>query len=190
MYNLAVNRFNEKFDSNIDYIWVNQDIMTNDYMPFIGRINKKDDIFIATGYNTWGMTNGWLSGKIISDIILKNNNNYVNIFDPNRGTNPTKIMNSFLNEIGYLKVYLQTFIKKNYKFYKKNVEVIKEDGKYVGIYTDLDGNKHRCNNLCPHMKCHLIFNYNEKTWDCPCHGSRFDVDGNLLESPSKENTKD
>lgn len=150
---------------------------------------ENENIFIATGFNTWGMTNGWLSGKIISDIIMNKNNPYIDIFKPNRTINTKSFFKLIINSLGYLKVYTQTFIKKNYKFYHNKTKVIYENGKYIGVYTDQNRKKHKCNNLCPHLKCHLIFNYNEKTWDCSCHGSRFDIDGNIIASPSSIDIK-
>ena len=59
-----------------------------------------------------------------------------------------------------------------------------QDGKRIGLYTDKNGVEHCVHTLCPHMKCHLNFNEKELSWDCPCHGSRFDIDGNILEGPS------
>lgn len=67
---------------NPDYLWTNMDIMTNDGLPYIGRL--KNNVFIGTGYNTWGLANGFLAGKIISDIILGKNNKYISLFDINR----------------------------------------------------------------------------------------------------------
>ena len=78
----------KKFKIEPQYIWSNHDIMTYDYIPFIGRIEKNNNCFlIGTGYNTWGMTNGSIAGKIISDIILENKNKYEELFDPRRSIN-------------------------------------------------------------------------------------------------------
>ena len=69
----------------------------------------------------------------------------------------------------------------------KNPKYIKIQGINYGVYKDDNGQKHYIKLICPHMKCHLVFNREAKTWDCPCHGSRFDIDGNLIEGPANKN---
>lgn len=169
-------------DDHFDYIWSNKDIITNDYMPYIGRIYKDDDTFLlACGYNTWGFTNGCLAGKILSDIITKKDNPYVLLFSPHRNIN--------LNKIVRLPIDLGCSVKAIVKSTKGNVnnsKVIykKIDGKNVAIYKDKNGKEHIVLNKCPHMKCGLVFNEVEETWDCLCHGSRFTIDGKCIEGPS------
>jgi len=58
------------------------------------------------------------------------------------------------------------------------------NGKYYGLYIDDDGKKHFVHHKCPHMRCNLVFNQADKTWDCPCHGSRFNIDGDVIEGPT------
>lgn len=167
---------------DFEYVWSNKDIITNDYMPYIGRVYKDDDTFlIACGYNTWGMTNATLAGKILSDIILKKDNPYINAFAPNRKFNLSKFVR-FSIDVG---CSIKSIIKSS-KGNVNNRKVIykKIDGKSVAIYIDEKGREHTVLNRCPHMKCGLVFNEVEKTWDCLCHGSRFTLDGNTIEGPS------
>ena len=165
-----------------DYIWSNKDIITNDYIPYIGRIYKDDDtLLIACGYNTWGFTNGCLAGKILADLILKKDNPYIFLFAPHRRIN--------FNQIIRLPLDLGCSIKAIIKSTKGNVnnsKVIykKMNGKSVAIYRDSKGKEHIVLNKCPHMKCGLVFNEVEMTWDCLCHGSRFTLDGKCIEGPS------
>ena len=166
------------------YEWVNHDVITNDHLPIIGEVDK--NLYIATGFNTWGMTNGWLSGKIISDNIKGIHNKYTKVVSPKRKITFLRTMNFLKDMALYIKIMVQTTLVKNHKFYK-NVYIKYENGMPYGIYIDENNKKHKCKNKCPHMKCNLIFNQKEKTWDCPCHGSRFDVDGNLITGPSKKN---
>ena len=77
-----------------EFLWSNKDIITNDYLPFIGSLNNDNTMLIGTGYNTWGMTNGILAGKILSDIILKKENKYISLFEPKRSINIGKIINT------------------------------------------------------------------------------------------------
>lgn len=165
-----------------DFIWSNKDIITNDFIPYIGRIYKNDDTFlIACGYNTWGMTNGVLAGKILADIILKKDNPYFSLFDPHRGININKVLHFPLDIGCSVKAIL-----KSTKGNVNNSKVIykKIDGKSVAVYKDQMGEEHIVLNRCPHMKCGLVLNEVEMTWDCLCHGSRFTLDGKCIEGPS------
>lgn len=174
-----------------EYSWVNIDIMTNDYLPLVGRISESEkNVFIATGYNTWGMTNGTIAGKIISNLILGRKNKYLNLFSPARNFNFKKSVNFLKNTLlSNIKSYGFTLIRKNPSWYKNNTYIVKKDGKRLGIYIDSNGKKHIVLNTCPHLKCHLLFNQVDKTWDCPCHCSRFDIDGNIVNGPSVYNIK-
>ena len=173
------------FGENIKYYWFNYDIMTPDNMPIIGYYEKNNkNLLIGTGYNAWGMTNGTLAGKIISDLILKNKNEYIDLFDPNRNTNLKKITKTIDYNIKNITSFISSKINKKYSFYNKNIKIINENGKNIGIYTDENNIKHKVYITCPHMKCGLIFNEIDKTWDCPCHGSRFNIDGNAIKGPS------
>lgn len=134
-----------------EYLWSNTDILTNDGLPYIGEI--KNNMFIGTGYNTWGLTNGFLAGKIISDIILKKENKYIELFDPKRN-NLEQIIGGINSSFKSLSGYINGFIKSNNKY------------------------------KCTHMGCKLIYNEIEKTFDCPCHGSRFDQNGKVIMAPS------
>lgn len=174
-----------KLDLEADYIWSNYDIMTEDNLPYIGFI--EDNLLIGTGYNTWGMTNGSIAGKVLSDLILNKNNKYQKLFDPKRNKKLKNILKYPLYMFYSAKSFIENKIVKNKLWYKTNVKFIRKDGKSIGVYTDSNNKKHYVYNLCPHLKCSLVFNEVEKTWDCPCHGSRFDIDGKCIFGPSKEN---
>lgn len=137
-----------------DYLWSNIDIITNDGLPYIGRI--KDNLFIATGYNTWGLATGFLSGKIIKDLILKQDNEYIKLFNPMR-INNKQFINSFQNIFKTINGLITGLINKNDLSLK-----------------------------CPHIGCNLIYNEVENTYDCPCHGSRFDKNGKCISGPANK----
>jgi len=162
--------------------------MTPDSLPYIGRVNSNDDnLLMATGFNKWGMTNGTISGKVISDIIMKKENPYIELFNPHRKLTKDKVINLIVYNFINSKTYILTKMKKEYKFYHNNVRIEEIEGKKIGIYTDKKNIEHKVSITCPHMKCNLVFNNVDKTWDCPCHGSRFDMDGNVLFGPSVYN---
>ena len=172
--------FNLK-EKDIIMKYSNVDVMTPDSLPYIGEIRK--NLYVATGFNTWGMTNGVLSAKIISDNILGYKNKYDNLFNPNRITflNLLKVPAYIFNN---LKTILGTKIFKNKNWYPKNVSFINDNGKSLACFEDENGKKHIVYNKCPHLGCSLLFNEEEKTWDCPCHSSRFDIDGKCIKGPS------
>ena len=190
-YNTNSKSAKEITDKKTSYSWMNMDVMTNDFIPYIGRISNNDkNVFIATGYNTWGMTNGTIAAKVISDLILKRKSKYENLFGVQRKINLIKIKNFAVNTLfSNIKAYSFSLIKKNPSWYKNYAVITKINGKRVGIYFDENGDKHIVSNVCPHLKCFLTFNKEDKTWDCPCHGSRFDTEGNSIKGPSVYNIK-
>lgn len=158
--------------------WTNIDIMTSDNIPFIGKI--KDNLFLATGFNTWGMTNGILSGYITENLLLNNKSKYEKLFSPARISKIKKIPLFILNNVvSFISTY-----KKNKSWYKGNIVFTKKEGRNIAIFTDQNNKKHIVYNRCPHLKCKLVFNEIDKTWDCPCHSSRFDIDGKVINGPS------
>lgn len=171
-------------NNNPDFVWSNKDIITNDYLPLIGSIDDSNTLLIGTGYNTWGMTNGSLAGKILADIILKNNNKYLKLFNPLRKINLGKIINFPLILGSNIYAYTKSKLFKQKKWYDSKITFTTKNGKKLAVYVDSNNKKHIVYALCPHLKCGLVFNEIEKTWDCPCHGSRFDIDGNSIEGPS------
>ncbi len=170
--------------SDFTYTWSNNDIITSDYLPYVGPISKDDNTFLlATGYNTWGMTNGTLAGKIIADIITSKENDYIRLFSPLRGLNLAKIIRFPVD----VSCSLVAFVRSSHKNRNnKNVRYVKKNGENLAIYKDEEGVEHVVYDRCPHMKCGLIFNEVEKTWDCLCHGSRYDIDGHVIEGPSNK----
>lgn len=189
-YNKLLKEYKKYFNGKIKCYWLSHDIITYDNLPFIGSVSKKDkNLFIATGFNKWGNTNGTLAGKIISDIILGKDNPYIKIFCLKRKMSLSKIKNLIVYNYNAMSRYVLNKIDANMIYYDETVKVENIDGKLCGIYIDKNNNKHIVSNICPHMKCNLVFNYKDKTWDCPCHCSRFDIDGNIIFGPSVYNIK-
>ena len=163
------------------YMWSNIDIITGDNVPYVGEI--KNNLFIATGYNTWGMTNSSIASVVIRDLILGHDNKYKDLFDPKRGVKISSLPLVFGSNF---KSYAESKIDVSKSWYDK-VRIEERDGKKVGVYTDDNNNEHVVCIKCPHMGCNLFFNEVDKTWDCPCHGSRFDIDGKVIDGPSNYN---
>lgn len=177
----TIKKFKKHFNYPITHTWYNFDIISNDYLPIIGKI-KKENILIATAYNKWGMTNSILAAKIITDIIRNKENEFIELVNPYRKTNIKKI----IKNINYNYDNIKTYIK-NKK--QKNITYKIENGIEYAIYIDQNKKEHKIINKCPHLKCKLIFNELDKTWDCPCHGSRYTIDGKIIKGPSTYSIK-
>jgi len=182
-----LNEHNKYFDNKPTHYFQNHDLMTYDSIPFIGRIDG-ENMYVLTGFNKWGNTNGLIGGKIISDLIQNKNNKYTKIFDPKRNLSILKIKNLTIYNTMVMSRYILNKIITKKPYYDDRVRIEYINGKKCGIYIDEKG-KHIVSNICPHMKCNLVFNYVDKTWDCPCHASRFDIDGNIIYGPSVYNIK-
>lgn len=176
-----IGRLKEKYD--MEYIWSNKDVITNDGLPYVGSVDRDNTFLIATGYNTWGMTNGTLAGKILSDIVCERENEYIKLFSLNRHLNLGVIVRFPLDLCCSGKAYM---VSNRFNSNNRNIEYRKVDGQNILVYKDEDGQEHTVLNRCPHMKCGLVFNEIEKTWDCLCHGSRYDIDGKCIEGPSND----
>lgn len=178
----AITKKNLLAQTSVQYAWSNYDLVTADSLPIIGYIgNGKNGFYIASGFQTWGMTNSNLSARIIRDLLLEEKKQYFNIFNPNRTPSFVSLIyglrNLFLNIYHFIESYIPLFQKE---------KIILENGKRIGVVRDLYGKVHRVQLTCPHMNCGLVYNRKERTWDCPCHGSRFSVDGELLRGPATD----
>ncbi|XZM34306.1 FAD-dependent oxidoreductase [Clostridium perfringens] len=174
------------------YYWSAQDCMTIDGIPYIGRYsNETLNIYVATGFNKWGMTSSMVSAMIISDMILEKENDFSEIFSPRRFDLSLSINNIANDLIETAKNFIaqKVYIPSSEIEHIKNGHggIIEYNGEKVGVYKDKEGKEFFVSTKCTHLGCQLSWNADELTWDCPCHGSRFDYKGRLIGSPA---TKD
>ena len=174
--------------SEILYKWSNEDCISLDKIPYIGNYSVSDfNLYVATGFNKWGMT----SSNIAANIIKDKKNKYTFVFDSLR-FKPIKNRIELKN-MG--KQVLKSFTKNRIQIPNEALDNIKPDngaivkvnGKSVGIYKDQNQKIFAVNPTCTHLGCLLTWNNLEKTWDCPCHGSRFDFTGKNLYNPAIKN---
>ncbi|HII4513935.1 FAD-dependent oxidoreductase [Clostridium perfringens] len=174
------------------YHWSAQDCMTIDGIPYIGRYSSETpNIYVATGFNKWGMTSSMVSAMIISDMILEKENDFSEIFSPKRFDLSLSINNIANDLIETAKNFIaqKVYIPSSEIEHIKNGHggIIEYNGEKVGVYKNKEGKEFFVSTKCPHLGCQLSWNADELTWDCPCHGSRFDYKGRLIGSPA---TKD
>jgi len=169
--------------------WSAQDCITLDSIPYIGRFSKKSPhIYIATGFGKWGMTSAMVSANIISNMITGKNNPYQEIFSPQRFSLAAISKNLFTN-LGETVKGFAAHIKITFETADdipvNSAGTIRYKGQNAGAYRDNDGKVYIVSLKCPHLKCKLNWNETTKTWDCPCHGSRYDYKGNLIDNPAQ-----
>lgn len=183
--NNAENFASLKNPDKIKYCWSNHDIMTLDHLPYIGPI--KDNLFLATGFNTWGMTGSSLASIILKDLIDGRKNAYFPLVNPKRSMSLESFKNLGISIFSTSYSFLKSKVYLNKSWYHQNPYYTKINNQKVAIYTDEKGGKHIVYVKCPHLGCNLNFNMVEKTWECPCHGSVFDLDGHSIMGPSNYN---
>ncbi|MBJ7450404.1 MAG: FAD-dependent oxidoreductase [Parachlamydiales bacterium] len=164
-----------------------------DYLGYLGR-NPLDDenIYVCTGDSGNGMTHGTIAALIFRDLICKKENPWVTTYDPSRKSfQPSSIKKFAMNNMENLATYSEYFTKGDVEKeddIKPGCGAILRDGiNKVATYKDNDGKVHKCSAICPHLQCLVNWNPTEKSWDCPCHGSRFDAYGKVLNGPACKN---
>lgn len=172
--------------------WSAQDCMPHDEIPFIGRYSKfRPYWYVATGFKKWGMTSSMIAAMIISDMIGGKENEYAQLFTPQRFYFRASMKN-LLKDLGKS---TKGLVKGSFHFPFSSVEklpeghggIVRKGLKRYGVYKDEQGIIHQISAKCPHMGCELEWNPDELSWDCPCHGSRYDYDGKLMDNPAQIN---
>lgn len=181
----------EHFDiRSIAYRWSAQDYMPVDDVPYIGPITSSDErLLVATGFKKWGMTTGAVAGMILTDTINGRESPYSAVFDSTRkdfARSAKQFIKENLNVAKHLVGDRIKTMKPESPADLGNGEagIVEEDGEKLAAYRDESGTLHALAPHCTHMGCLVAFNTAEKSWDCPCHGSRFGYDGKVLQGPA------
>ncbi len=190
-FNMLENKAKELFGGvEITSRWSAQDCVPLDEIPYIGRfIESSPNIFVATGFNKWGITSSMVSANIISDMICGRANENAEVFSPQRlsfcAVKKNFIENTGETLLGFASHLVPSFCGAE-SVEKGSAKEIMYGGNKAGAYRDTDGKLYIVTLRCPHLKCKLKFNSVTKTWDCPCHGSRYDYKGNLIDNPAQK----
>ena len=173
----------------VENYWNTEDCITLDKIPYIGKYsNIWENAYVATGFNKWGITTSNIAANIITDMIIGRKNRYEDIFISTR-VEPVKNR----QEVGnMLKETVSSLVLKKFELPEseqaslKNEEgkIIEIEGEKVGAYKDKEGRIYTIVPKCAHLGCELSWNNLDKTWDCPCHGSRYDYTGKMLYGPT------
>jgi Rieske Fe-S protein len=175
---------------DIRYRWSTQDNKSVDGVPFIGRFHPgTEHVFVAAGFRGWGMTNGAVSGLLLADLITGVESPWAELYDPNR-IKPLASVKDFAKlQVDAVKgLVVETFTPPEVDSVDEikpgDGAIAKLNGDKTAVFRDESGALHCVSARCTHLGCIVAFNNAEKSWDCPCHGSRFDPDGAVLQGPA------
>ncbi len=179
--------------SSVKYRWSSQYYVPADGLPYIGKMPMAaDGIYCATGYNGNGMMLGSIAGQILADLVSGSQSKYEKIFSPSR----IKPVDSFIEFVKENTDVAYHFFADRFSFHDTDSlnrlqpgtgKLVEMDGQHIAAYKDGDGIIHALSPVCTHAGCIVNWNGEEKSWDCPCHGARYAIDGQVLTGPA---TKD
>lgn len=170
------------------YRWSTHDCVTVDQVPYIGQLDPTTpNLYVATGFRKWGMTQSTVSALILRELLLKGDHPWLPLYNPSRFTPGASAANFMKENLDVAVNFIAGKINPGDaagEIEENQGKVINVAGQRVGAYRDAGGELHRVDTTCTHMYCELNWNDAETTWDCPCHGSRFTVDGDIVEGPA------
>jgi glycine/D-amino acid oxidase-like deaminating enzyme/nitrite reductase/ring-hydroxylating ferredoxin subunit len=173
---------------DIPYRWSTQDCMTLDGVPYVGHFTSDTpNMYIATGYGKWGMTNSMASAMILKDLIIDGRSPWQDVYNPSRKTIAASAKNFVVENLNVAEKLIEGKISPlpdNIDIKPGEGKIIQANGQRAGAYRDQQGTLHVVDTTCTHMGCELNWNSAEKSWDCPCHGSRFTYEGDVIEGPA------
>ena len=175
--------------ASVEYKWAAQQYKPADTLPYIGKSSSDSNVYLATGFSADGLTWGTLAAKIISDSIAGIENQWYETFDSQRH-NILKSAGEFIKEnMNVAAQYISDIpfkgdVDEFAEISAGDGKVITIDGEKYGAYRDDSGSLHVVSAVCTHMRCIVNWNKSERSWDCPCHGTRFHYDGKVIEGPA------
>lgn len=177
---------------SVTHRWSSQYFDPVDGLPYIGHLpGHPENMFVATGYGGIGMISSHIAALLLTGLIGSGKSEFQKLFDPNR-IKPVAGFNSFVKEaadvVGKLisRVLPADKLPELVDLAHGEARVVKYDGHRIAVYKDEQGQVHALSSACTHIKCEVAWNTAEKTWDCPCHGSRFSYTGEVLTAPARK----
>ncbi|MBB4909796.1 FAD-dependent oxidoreductase [Actinophytocola algeriensis] len=171
--------------TEVRYRWSAHDMSTVDSVPYVGRYHPRaSHLWVATGFGQWGMTGGTAAGMLLRDLVAGEDNEYADLYDPNRFS--VRAAAGMVTANATVAKFLagdhvRALAKPGLANLRPGEARVTST---VAAYRDESGALHAVRAHCTHLGCLVAFNNAERTWDCPCHGSRFDVDGQVIQGPA------
>lgn len=180
----------DRFGVNeFEYHWSTQDMVSFDKLPYIGKLTPLNNhVYVATGFSLWGMSKGTLAGMLLTDLLLARANPWAGLYDATRAT-PFLTQEFFKESVDVATRWVGdrfkgTQIDSLSEVLPGEGRLVTLNGDKVAAYRDDQGAVHTVSAVCPHLACIVNWNAAEKSWDCPCHGSRFTYEGKIIQGPA------
>jgi glycine/D-amino acid oxidase-like deaminating enzyme/nitrite reductase/ring-hydroxylating ferredoxin subunit len=176
--------------TDVAHRWSAQDWSSADGLPYIGRMAGHDDgVYVATAFKKWGITHGTVAAMLIRDLIAGRDNPWLDVYDATRVAPKQSLRGVISENVSALKRLVSGRRAAGDDatvdaLSPGEAAVVLVDGDPIAAYRDDEGKVHAVAAVCTHLGCHVTFNPAERSWDCPCHGSRFTTDGAVLEGPA------
>jgi glycine/D-amino acid oxidase-like deaminating enzyme/nitrite reductase/ring-hydroxylating ferredoxin subunit len=181
----------ERFEvEEVAYRWSTQDCMPADGIPYVGKLSLiSKHVWTASGYRKWGLTNGTAAALMLADLVRGEENPWAPTFDANR-FKPLAAAPTLLKENANVGAHFfgdrlaPPDARSLDELAPGEGGIVAVDGERSAAYRDEDGTVHTVSPICTHLYCQVKWNAAERSWDCPCHGSRFDVTGKVIHGPA------
>jgi Rieske Fe-S protein len=176
----------------VTYRWSGQVLEPLDGMAFIGKNPGNQQVYIITGDSGNGMTHGTLGGLLITDLIMGKENPWAELYDPSRlmWRTPVDFTTEALNMAAqYADFFSKSELDTIYQLSTDQGAIINSGLKKYAVYRDNSSAFYAFSAICPHLGCVLQWNQDERSFDCPCHGSRFSCTGKLMNGPAMTDLK-
>lgn len=176
---------------SLAYHWAAQDNVTTDQVPYVGRLHPgAEHVYVATGFNAWGMSSAVMASRLLTGLVNGDVPPWAALYDPRR-VHPTVEVGNFLKaNVAVARRFVgdrirpTTHADSTADIAPGGGAIVRISGERCAAYRDDAGNLHTVSAACTHLGCLVAFNDVEKTWDCPCHGSRFGTDGAVIQGPA------
>ena len=178
---------------SVEFTWAGQVMESLDGLAYIGRNpGDEENVFIVTGDSGMGMTHGTIAGMLLTDLILGRENRWSTLYDPARKT--LRAFGEFAKETANMALQYTDWLTGGEvssvdEIANDSGAVLRRGLAKIAVYRDENGTLHECSAACPHLGCVVHWNAAEKTWDCPCHGSRFLKTGEVINGPANSALK-
>ncbi len=192
-YRRLVGWARDRFDvREVAYRWSTQDYVSADRVPLVGPAGPgARNVLVATGFGGWGMTGSTVAGRLLAQLIDDEEPAIASLYDPRRFTPTASIGQVATENVDAASQFATDWLRSLFGSAEPDVgpgegTVVRREGRPVAVSRDEAGRLRAVSAVCPHAYCVVDWNDGEETWDCPCHGSRFDPDGRLLEGPATD----
>jgi glycine/D-amino acid oxidase-like deaminating enzyme/nitrite reductase/ring-hydroxylating ferredoxin subunit len=175
---------------SVAYRWATQDNVTTDRLPYVGRLAPGSKrLLVATGFGGWGMSNGTAAAMLLADMVLGRKNAWEDLYDPTRGFVGSSVTGLVRDAVVGVRDLLggygpEVCVQEAASVPKGQGRIVDQGIDKIAVYRDESDALHAVSAVCTHLQCIVRWNGAERSWDCPCHGSRFDTTGRVLHGPA------